>query len=116
MKPGESHCLLRIFLGESDRSAGRPLWEVILEILRKNHFSGATVIRGIAGFGPKSVLHKETFFRFSPDLPVIIESVEREEKIRRLLPSIVDLMQGGLITMERAEVAYYGPGTRDPEE
>jgi PII-like signaling protein len=104
--------LMRIFLGESDRCPsgphrGQPLYEAILLTLREAGCAGATVVRGIAGFGPAAKLHTGKVLRLSSDLPVIVEVVDDEENLRRLLPVVDALMGGGLITMEKAHVVMY---------
>lgn len=106
--------LMRIFLGESDRCDsgphhGRPLYEAILLTLRERGFAGATVLRGIAGFGASTRLHTDRVLRLSTDLPVVVEVVEREEEIQRVLPTLDDMIDGGLITLERARVILYRP-------
>ena len=104
--------LMRIFLGESDRCAsgphkGRPLYEAILLTLREEGCAGATVVRAIAGFGPSAKLHTGKVLRLSTDLPVIVEVVDEEETLQRILPWLEEVMGGGLITMERARVIFY---------
>lgn len=101
--------LMRIFIGESDRYEGRPLYEALLEHFRKKGLAGATVLRGIAGFGASSVVHTDKVLRLSLDLPLIIEVVETEEAIEALLPDLERMMGGGLITLERAKVILYRP-------
>lgn len=104
--------LMRIFLGESDRCdsgpyKGHPLYEAILLTLRQEGCAGATVVRGIAGFGPSAKLHTGKVLRLSSDLPVIVEVVEDEENLQRILPRLDEMMGGGLITMELAQVILY---------
>ena len=101
--------LMRIFIGESDKYHGKPLYEVLLEKFREKGLAGATVIRGVAGFGASSVVHTEKVLRLSLDLPLIIEVVETEEAIQRILPDLDDMIGGGLITLERAQVILYRP-------
>lgn len=103
---GEQY-LMRIFIGEADKSGRRPLYEVILDILRKNEFAGATVLRGIAGFGPHSVYHTEKILRLSRDLPIIIEVVDTLERIESILPKLDDIVKDGLVTIEKARVIRY---------
>ena len=105
--------LMRIFLGESDRCVsgphkGKPLYEAILLTLREEGCAGATVVRAIAGFGPSARLHTGKVLRLSTDLPVIVEVVDEEAKLERMLPWLEEVMGGGLITMERARVIFYG--------
>ncbi len=103
---GEQY-LVRIFIGESDRHGGKPLYESILELLKKMDFAGATVIRGVAGFGPHSVYHTEKILRLSRDLPIIIEVVDSLEKVEALLPKLDEIIESGLITIEKARVIRY---------
>lgn len=113
--------LMRIFLGDSDRCRsgphrGRPLHEAILLLLRDRGCAGATVVRGVAGFGASAVVHTGKVLRLSNDLPIIVEVVEREEKLRDVLPLLDGMMDGGLITMERAHVLLYRPrGGTEPD-
>ncbi len=99
--------LMRIFLGESDRIGHRPLYEVLVELFRTEGFAGATVLRGIAGFGAHSVFHTDKLLRLSLDLPIIIEVVESQEKIDALMPRINEMMNGGMITLEKTTVVRY---------
>lgn len=99
--------LLRIFVGESDVRNGRPLYESILELLRREGIAGATVLRGIAGFGRSSVMHTSKLLRMSGDLPIVIEAVDTAERIDSVLPLLDDLVDEGLVTMERVEVRVY---------
>ena len=101
--------LLRIFLGESDRHNKRPLHEALLELFRKEGFAGATVLRGVAGFGAKSVIHSADILRLSNDLPLVIEVVDSQEKINTILPHLDSMLQGGLVTQEKAHVIRYAP-------
>lgn len=103
--------LMRIFIGESDRYQGRPLYQALLERLRERGLAGATVLRGVAGFGASSTMHTDKVLRLSLDLPIIIEVVETEDAIQRILPDLDDMIGGGLITLERARVIMYRPGT-----
>ena len=105
---------MRIFLGESDHCrtgphSGRPLYEAILLTLRDHGCAGATVVRAIAGFGASAVVHTGKVLRLSLDLPIIVEVVEEEEKLREILPLLDGMIGGGLITMERAHVILYRP-------
>jgi len=100
--------LLRVFIGEADRRDGRPLYQWLLEYLRREKISGATVLRGIAGFGATSHLHTANILRLSHDLPIVIETVDTEENIQRVLPEIEKAIGGGLITMEKIRVIRYG--------
>jgi PII-like signaling protein len=102
--------LMRIFIGESDKYKGKPLYQAILERFRAKGLAGATVLRGVAGFGASSRLHTEKVLRLSLDLPIIIELVETEERIQSVLPDLDEMIGGGLITLERAHVILYRPG------
>lgn len=106
--------LLRIFIGESDKSGQTPLYETIVFEAKKQGLSGATVTRGIMGFGPNSKVHTSKLFEISSDLPLIIEIVDTEEKIREFTTIVEQLFEqtksGGLITIEKAEVIRYKAG------
>ena len=106
--------LLRIFVGESDRHAGRPLYEAIVHKARELGLAGATVWRGIEGYGAASRIHTAKILRLSEDLPILIEIVDTEEKIRAALPVLDAMMEaaggGGLITLEKAEIIKYTHG------
>src|SRR5213596_3026636 len=108
--------LMRVFIGESDKYHGKPLYEALLERLRHKGLAGATVLRGVAGFGASSVVHTAKVLRLSLDLPLIIEVVETEEAIQGILPDLDDMIGGGLITLERAQVILYRPGDVRPSE
>lgn len=99
--------LMRIFMGGDDRWNGRPLHEAIVELLRREHFAGATVMRGILGFGPSATVHRDSAFRLSRDLPVVIEVVETDERIEAILPTLDSMIGGGLITLEKVRVIMY---------
>jgi len=101
--------LMRIFIGESDHWHGRPLYEALVEMLRARGCAGATVLRGITGFGSSSTIHTEHILRLSMDLPIIVEVVEEEATLQRLLPELDAMIGGGLVTMERAQVLIYRP-------
>lgn len=99
--------LMRIFLGESDKIGHRPLYEVLVELFKERGFAGATVLRGVAGFGAHSLFHTDKLLRLSLDLPIIIEVVESQEKIDAVMPRIDEMMGGGMITLEKATVIRY---------
>jgi len=101
--------LMRIFIGDRDRHGGKPLYEALLEFFRERDFPGATVIRGIAGFGAHAKIHTDRILRLSLDLPVIVEVVAAEERIREILPALDEMIDGGLVTLERARVILYRP-------
>jgi uncharacterized protein len=101
--------LMRIHIGERDKYHGRPLYEAIVHLLRERHFAGATVFRGIMGFGASAGVHSEKVLRLSLDLPLVIECVDSEEKIQAILPELDRMIGGGLTTLERAQVIMYRP-------
>lgn len=107
MQIPEQATLLRIFLGESDRADGRPLYEAIVLKAREMHLAGATVLRGPMGFGKTSRLHTAKILRLSDDLPLVVEIVDAEERIQAFLAAIEPMMNGGLITLEKAQVVRY---------
>ena len=102
--------LVRIFIGESDLWKGPPLHVALIERLRKQGFAGATVLHGIAGFGARSVLHTSNILRLSQDLPLVIEVVDSQEKIDELEPIMDEMIQQGLVTMEKVRVLKYASG------
>ena len=102
--------LLRIFIGEDDKHAGLPLFEWIVRKAREEGLAGATVLRGLEGFGARSRLHTAKILRLSSDLPVIVEIVDTEEKIEAFLPLIDDAIGEGLATVEKVEVRFYRSG------
>ena len=106
--------LLRIFVGESDQVHGRPLYEAIVHKARELGLAGATVWRGIEGYGARSRIHTAKILRLSEDLPLVIELVDTEDKIRNALPELDALMEtsggGGLVTLEKAEIIKYTHG------
>lgn len=99
--------LMRVHIGERDRHEGKPLYEAIVQLLRKRGYAGATVTRGIMGFGATATLHTDKVLRLSVDLPVVLECVESEEKIQAILPELDQMMGGGLITLEKVRVIAY---------
>jgi uncharacterized protein len=107
MKIPQDGYLLRVFLGESDKWHGRPLYEAIVLKARELHMAGATVLRGPMGFGAKSHLHTAKVLRLSEDLPMVIEIVDSKEKIDGLMPHIDEMVKDGLITLEKVQVIKY---------
>lgn len=99
--------LLRIFIGERDKYKHIPLYEAIVEFLRKEGFAGATVLRGIAGFGAHSMYHTDRLLRLSTDLPVVIEVIDETPRIEEVIPRLEEMMDGGLITTEQVRVWRY---------
>jgi PII-like signaling protein len=110
MKLPADGILLRIFLGESDRLGSRPLYEAIVLRARELGLAGATVQRGIMGFGRNSRLHTAKVLRLSEDLPIVVEIVDSEEKIQAFLPWLDGIVAEGLVTLERARVVRYVGG------
>ena len=102
--------LVRIYVGESDQWEGRPLYHAIVALLRERGIAGATVLRGIEGFGAKAHLHTSRILRLSEDLPVLIEAVDREDRIRAVLPDLDGIVGDGLITLEKIEVIAHRSG------
>jgi PII-like signaling protein len=115
MKISGPGMLLRVFIGESDRWHGKPLYEALVLKAREAGLAGATVLRAIEGFGAHSRLHTAKVLRLSEDLPLVIEIVDVEERIRAFIPVCDEMMGEGLITLERVEVLKYAPG-RAPGE
>jgi uncharacterized protein len=107
--------LARIFIGESDKWRHQPLSIALLERLRKEGFAGATVFHGVAGFGARSVLHTTHLLRLSEDLPVVIEVVDSPDHVERLIPILDEMVEEGLVTLEKARVIKYAPGKRPLE-
>lgn|SRR5689334_5126951 len=99
--------LMRIHIGESDHWHGKPLYQAIVELLRREKFSGVTVLRGVGGYGGSSVYHTEKVLRLSQDLPIVIEVVESAERIEQILPQLDSMVEGGLITLEKVRVILY---------
>lgn len=99
--------LMRIHIGERDKYHGKPLYEAIVELLRARHYAGATVMRAVMGFGATAHLRTDRIEVLSLDLPIVVECVETEEKITAILPEIDQMIDGGLITLERAKVIMY---------
>ncbi len=109
--------LLRIFLGESDKIDHKPLYEAIVRAAKTNGLAGATVLRGVEGFGANSrVIHTAKILRLSEDLPIVVEIVDKEETIKAFLPEVDKLFEaagcGGMITLEKAEVIRYSIGKK----
>lgn len=103
----EDGYLLRIFVGESDRHGHRPLYESIVLQAREAGLAGATVLRGVMGFGKHSILHTAKILRLSEDLPMIIEIVDSLDNIEKFLPVLDELIKDGLVTVEKVRVIHY---------
>lgn len=99
--------LLRIFVGESDTWKGKPLYEAVVLKAREEGLAGATVLRGLEGFGASSRIHTAKILRLSEDLPIVIELVDQEDRIRRILPALDEMVTEGLITLEKVQVVTY---------
>ena len=103
----EEGYLLRIFVGESDRHGHRPLYESIVLQAREAGLAGATVLRGVMGFGKHSILHTAKILRLSEDMPMIIEIVDSLDNIEKFLPALDRLIKDGLVTIEKVRVIHY---------
>jgi len=106
----EDGYLLRIFVGESDRYGHHPLYEAIVLQAREHGLAGATVLRGLMGFGKHSILHTAKILRLSEDLPMVVEIVDSREKIDGFLPLLEEMISDGLVTLERVQVLHYKAG------
>jgi PII-like signaling protein len=122
MLPREGH-LLRVYIGESDRHQGMPLYEWLVRQAREHGLAGATVLRGLEGFGAHSRLHTAKILRLSTDLPIVVEIVDTIDKIEAVLPVVDAAVREGLATVERVDVRFYrgpggaaGPGGTGPTE
>jgi PII-like signaling protein len=107
MKISEEGQLLRIFIGESDRWHGKPLYEAIILKAREMGLAGATMLRGLMGFGAASRIHTAKILRLSQDMPIVIEIVDSADKIDSLLPIVDEMVQEGMVTVERVRVIQY---------
>jgi hypothetical protein len=107
VEPGTEAVLLRVFLGESDHWHGKPLHLALIEAARKQGLAGATVLRGIEGYGANSVIHTTRFLEFSSDLPIVVEIVDVEDKVNAFLPTIDEMVGEGMATVERVRVLFY---------
>jgi uncharacterized protein len=116
MKLPEDGMLLRVFIGEADMSEGRPLYEQIVLQARTLNLAGATVLRGIMGFGASSRLHAAKILRLSEDLPIVVEIVDTKEGLESLLPFLDETVKDGMITMEKVRVIKYRHNGRDLRE
>lgn len=99
--------LLRVFVGESDRHGSQPLYTEIVERARRAGLSGATVFKGIEGYGSHAIVHAARVFDLSHDLPILIEIVDGDEQIRAFLPVLDELVKDGLVTLEAVDVIHY---------
>ena len=108
--------LLRIFIGESDKHEGVPLYEWIVRKAREQGLAGATVLRGLEGFGAHSRVHTAKILRLSTDLPIVVEIVDSLEKIEAFLPAIDGAIREGLATLERVQIRFYRSGIKQSDD
>jgi len=114
MQTPQQALLLRVFMGEDDKADGRPLYEALVLKARSMGLAGATVLRGPMGFGHGSHLHTAKILRLSQDLPMVLEIVDREDKVNTFLEAIEPMMGAGLVTLEKVTVIRYGKPKPDP--
>jgi len=107
MRESKKGYLLRVLIGEDDKYRGRPLYEQIVLKARELKLSGATVFKGIMGFGADSLIHTAKILQLSEDMPIVIEIVDTEENINKILPFLDETVQGGLVTLEKATIIKY---------
>ena len=112
MKLPEEAELLRIFIGEADKFDGRPLYRAIVEKARERGLAGATVTRGLMGFGAHSRMHYAGVLRVSEDLPIIVEIVDNPDRIAAFLPEIDPMIDEGMVTLEKVRVLAYRHGEK----
>jgi PII-like signaling protein len=105
--------LLRIFIGESDKYQRQPLYQWIVKKARESGLAGATVFRGLEGYGASSRLHTAKFLRLSSDLPIVIEIVDSDDKIENFIPQIDKAIKNGLATLEKVRIRIYRSGNSD---
>ncbi len=110
MKIPKDGKLLRIFIGEQDQWQGKPLYEAIVHLAKEKKMAGATALKGFLGFGAKSHMHTAKILRLSEDLPIVVEMVDSEERIREFLPLLDEMVKEGLITLEKVDVILYRSG------
>lgn len=103
----DEQVLVRIFIGEGDKFQHSPLYEALVELFRKEGFAGATVLKGIAGFGPHSMYHTDRLLRLSSDVPVVVEVIDERQRFEAILPKVAEIIDGGMITMEKVSVWRY---------
>lgn len=103
----EDGYLLRVFIGESDKQDGMPLYEWIVRKAKTTGLAGATVLRGIEGYGGHSRLHTSKILQLSTDLPIIIELIDTLEKIEAFIPTLEEVIKGGLVTLEKAKIRLF---------
>jgi len=115
MKKETEAILLRVFIGESDTYKGKKLYKHILEVLKREGIAGATVLRGISGFGKSSYIHTTSILRLSTDLPIVIEITDVKENIDRIRPILDEVIKEGLITQEKVKVIFYEGNNKENE-
>jgi PII-like signaling protein len=113
MKVPSEAMLLRVFIGESDKINGRPLYEMIVTLAQEQGMAGATVLRGVLGFGAGGRAHTSKILRLSEDLPLVVEIVDMEAKIEAFLPELDKLIGEGLVTLEKVRTCFYRLPTTD---
>lgn len=114
MEGSEKAVRLKIYLGESDHYKGKPTYQAVVHLLRERGFWGATVTRGIYGYGKRSLLHTASVLRLSEDLPLVVEVVEKEKKIEAIVPELSAMVKDGLITVEDVRVLRHQGPTSHP--
>jgi len=107
MKKESEAILLRIFIGESDKYEGKPLYKYLVELFKEEGLAGATVLRGISGFGKTSHFHTTSILRLSTDLPIVIEVADKKENIEKIKPKLDAVIEQGLITEEKVKIILY---------
>ena len=112
---GKEGQLLRIFIGESDKHEGLPLYEWLVRQARQRHLAGATVLRGLEGFGAHSRMHTAKILRLSQDLPIIVEIVDTKENIRGFLEIVDAVIEEGIATLEDVNIHFYRGGAQDAD-
>ncbi len=116
LKKESEAILLRIFIGESDEYDGKKLYNYIIEMLKNEGVAGATVLRGITGFGKTSHIHTTSILRLSTDLPIVIEVTDTKENIERIKPKLDEVIKEGLITEEKVRIIFYDGNKKSPDE
>lgn len=106
----EEQVLMRIFIGEGDRSGHKPLYEALLELLKSEGIAGATVLRGVCGFGSNRVCHTQKLLDLSADLPLVVEVIDSREKLDAVMPLVDKMMTGGMVTFEKVTAVRYSRG------
>lgn len=110
MTDHQAGAILRVYVGESDRFKGKPVHEAVVEAALETGLAGATVLRGILGYGAHQRIHSSRILRLSGELPLVIQIVDREDKLRAFLPRLDEMLTEGMASIEPAEVIVYGSG------